>query len=69
MQLAILGGKGMLGSDLADAARPALLAPGDSLRFAPVSGDEFERLAADEASATSWDDGQNKNRPLTALRE
>ena len=27
------------------------------------------RLAADEASATSWDDGQNKNRPLTALRE
>jgi KipI family sensor histidine kinase inhibitor len=33
--------------NLADAARPALLAPGDTLRFAPVSRDEFECLAAD----------------------
>jgi inhibitor of KinA len=36
--------------DLADAARPALLAPGDTLRFAPVSRDEFECLAADVAA-------------------
>jgi KipI family sensor histidine kinase inhibitor len=44
--------------DLADAARPALLAPGDSLRFAPVSRDEFDRLAADvaagKAGRTDW---------------
>jgi inhibitor of KinA len=33
--------------DLGDAARPALLAPGDSVRFTPVSRDEFQRLAAD----------------------
>ncbi len=36
--------------DLTDAARPALLAPGDTLRFAPVSRDEFERLATDVAA-------------------
>jgi KipI family sensor histidine kinase inhibitor len=36
--------------DLADAARPALLAPGDTLRFAPVGRDEFECLAADVAA-------------------
>ena len=36
--------------DLADAARPALLAPGDTLRFAPVNRDEFERLATDVAA-------------------
>jgi allophanate hydrolase subunit 1 len=36
--------------NLADAARPALLAPGDTLRFAPVSRDEFECLAADVAA-------------------
>jgi KipI family sensor histidine kinase inhibitor len=44
--------------DLADAARPALLAPGDTLRFAPVSRDEFDRLAADvaagKAGRTDW---------------
>ena len=32
--------------DLGDAARPALLAPGDTLRFTPVGRDEFLRLAA-----------------------
>jgi len=31
--------------DLTDAARPALLAPGDSVRFTPVTRDEFQRLA------------------------
>lgn len=31
--------------DVADAARPALLAPGDTVRFTPVGRDEFERLA------------------------
>ncbi|MDP1734199.1 MAG: 5-oxoprolinase subunit PxpB [Sulfuritalea sp.] len=44
--------------DLTNAARPALLAPGDTLRFAPVSRDEFERLAADVAAGkighTDW---------------
>ncbi|MCX7155376.1 MAG: 5-oxoprolinase subunit PxpB [Rhodocyclales bacterium] len=33
--------------DLGDAARPALLAPGDTVRFAPAGRDEFLRLAAD----------------------
>jgi len=33
--------------DIGDAARPALLAPGDTVRFAPVSRDEFLRLEAD----------------------
>jgi len=32
--------------DLGDTARPALLAPGDSVRFMPVNRGEFERLAA-----------------------
>ena len=32
--------------DVGDAARPALLAPGDSVRFSPVGRNEFERLAA-----------------------
>ena len=32
--------------DLNDAACPALLAPGDTVRFTPVSRDEFRRLAA-----------------------
>lgn len=32
--------------DLDDAARPALLAPGDSVRFTPIVHAEFERLAA-----------------------
>lgn len=31
--------------DVADASRPALLAPGDTVRFTPVGRDEFERLA------------------------
>ncbi len=31
--------------DVADAARPALLAPGDTVRFTPIGDDEFERLA------------------------
>ena len=39
--------------DLADATRPALLAPGDTLRFAPIGRDEFERLAADVAAGTT----------------
>ncbi|MDP2810063.1 MAG: 5-oxoprolinase subunit PxpB [Rhodocyclaceae bacterium] len=33
--------------DLGNAARPALLVPGDSVRFTPVGHDEFQRLAAD----------------------
>jgi KipI family sensor histidine kinase inhibitor len=32
--------------DVANAARPALLAPGDSVRFASIDRGEFERLAA-----------------------
>jgi len=44
--------------DLADAARPALLAPGDMVRFAPIGRDEFERLAtavaAHEINCTEW---------------
>ncbi|MFA5124049.1 carboxyltransferase domain-containing protein, partial [Zavarzinia sp.] len=32
--------------DLGDAARPALLAPGDTVRFTPVDRNEFLRLAA-----------------------
>ncbi len=32
--------------DLNDAARPALLAPGDTVRFTPVSRDAFHHLAA-----------------------
>lgn len=32
--------------DLDDTTRPALLAPGDAVRFTPVSRDEFRRLAA-----------------------
>jgi KipI family sensor histidine kinase inhibitor len=44
--------------DLADAARPALFAPGDSLRFTPVSGAEYTRLAAavaaDEMAPSAW---------------
>jgi inhibitor of KinA len=32
--------------DLADAARPALLAPGDAVRFTPIDRNEFDRLAA-----------------------
>ena len=32
--------------DLNDTTRPALLAPGDSVRFTPVSREEFRRLAA-----------------------
>jgi KipI family sensor histidine kinase inhibitor len=38
--------------DLGDAARPALLAPGDTVRFAPVGRDEFARLAAGVAAGT-----------------
>lgn len=44
--------------DLDDAARPALLAPGDTVRFAPIGRDEFERLAAAvaarEIDAMEW---------------
>ena len=44
--------------DLADAARPALLAPGDTVCFTPVSRDEFERLAsavaAREIDSAKW---------------
>jgi inhibitor of KinA len=32
--------------DLSDTARPALLAPGDTVRFAAVGNEEFQRLAA-----------------------
>lgn len=32
--------------DVGDAARPALLAPGDAVRFRPIGRGEFERLAA-----------------------
>jgi KipI family sensor histidine kinase inhibitor len=32
--------------DLTDPVRPALLAPGDSVRLKPVDGNEFQRLAA-----------------------
>jgi len=32
--------------DVADVARPALLAPGDTVRFTPIGRDEFARLAA-----------------------
>ena len=32
--------------DVADADRPALLAPGDTLRFAPIDRSEYDRLAA-----------------------
>ena len=35
--------------DLNDVARPALLAPGDTVSFAPLSRDEFLRLEADVA--------------------
>jgi inhibitor of KinA len=38
--------------DLGDAARPALLAPGDTVRFAPVGRDEFARLAAGVAAGS-----------------
>ena len=36
--------------DLGDAARPALLAPGDTVRFEPVDRDAFLRLEADIAA-------------------
>ena len=36
--------------DLKDAARPALLAPGDTVSFTPVGRDEFSRLEADIAA-------------------
>lgn len=36
--------------DLEDAIRPALLAPGDAVRFTPVSHEEFLRLEADVAT-------------------
>lgn len=38
--------------DLGDAARPALLAPGDTVRFRPVGRDEFARLAAGVEAGT-----------------
>lgn len=44
--------------DVNDAARPALLAPGDTIRFTPVEHGEFQRLAAAvaarEIDATQW---------------
>ncbi|MDP1611787.1 MAG: 5-oxoprolinase subunit PxpB [Sulfuritalea sp.] len=44
--------------DLGDASRPALLAPGDSVRFAPIGSDEFRRLtaavAAREIDPSAW---------------
>ena len=44
--------------DLNDATRPALLAPGDTVRFTPVSRDEFDRLATAvalrELDAAQW---------------
>ena len=44
--------------DAADAARPALLAPGDRVRFTAVGDDEFDRLAAavaaGELGAGDW---------------
>lgn len=44
--------------DLADEARPALFAPGDTLRFTPISADRFRELhaavAAGEFDAGHW---------------
>ncbi len=44
--------------DLSDAARPALLVPGDAVRFTAVGRDEFQRLAADVEAGrigrTAW---------------
>lgn len=44
--------------DIDNAARPALLAPGDRLRLTPIDRDEFERLAsavaAEAIDATAW---------------
>lgn len=44
--------------DLNNASRPALLAPGDTVRFSPVGRDEFQRLAAAvaarEIDALEW---------------
>jgi KipI family sensor histidine kinase inhibitor len=44
--------------DVDDAARPALLAPGDSVKFRAVSRDEFQRLAAETEAGrigrTDW---------------
>ncbi len=44
--------------DLGDAARPALLAPGDTVRFTPIGREEFRRLAAAvaarEIDAAEW---------------
>jgi len=42
--------------DVSDAARPALLAPGDSVRFRAVDHDEFSRLvaAAGECDRGDW---------------
>ena len=36
--------------DLGDAARPALLAPGDTLRFTAIDRDEFQRLSSEIAA-------------------
>jgi KipI family sensor histidine kinase inhibitor len=38
--------------DLADGVRPALLAPGDAVRFTPIDRDEFERLSAAVGAGT-----------------
>jgi len=38
--------------DLADAARPSLLGPGDTVSFAPVGRDEYHRLAAGVEAGT-----------------
>ena len=38
--------------DLADCVRPALLAPGDAVRFTPIDRDEFERLSAAVGAGT-----------------
>ena len=40
--------------DVGNANRPALLAPGDTVRFAPIGRDEFERLAASDIDPRQW---------------
>ena len=40
--------------DVGNADRPALLAPGDLLRFTSIDRDEFERLAASDIDPRQW---------------
>lgn len=40
--------------DVGNADRPALLAPGDTVRFASIGRDEFEHLAASDIDPRQW---------------